>query len=132
MIKQNFVTLVMDSPDDEYLNKYVRKKVCAAGTKIWRDLGIELMGQDAVASLDVIRVDNPNNVEECCLRMFMEWRQRVPNASWKQLIEALREVRLAQLASELEELISPLESAADVQQGSSQQNIASEGTYERS
>ena len=35
--------------------------------------------------------------------MFTKWRQRTPKASWKQLIEALKEVDLTQLASELEE-----------------------------
>ena len=94
---------VNECPDDEYLNKYVRGKVCAADK--WRDLGIVLMGQDAVTDLDVIRINHPNNVEECCSRMFTKWRQRTPKASWKQLIEALKEVDLTQLASELEELL---------------------------
>ena len=98
---------VNDCPDDEYLNKYVRGKVCAADANKWRDLGIVLMGQDAVTDLDVIRVDYPYNVKECCSRMFTEWRQRTPKASWKQLIEALKEVKLTQLASELEELLMP-------------------------
>ena len=98
---------VNNCPDDKYLNKYVREKVCAAGNNKWRDLGIVLMGQDAVPSLDVIRVDYPHNVKECCSRMFTEWRRRTPKASWKQLIEALKEVELTQLASELEELLMP-------------------------
>ena len=100
---------VYECPDDKHLNKYVRRKVCAAGTNKWRDLGIVLMGQDAVADLDVIRINHPNDVEECCSRMFTEWRQRTPTASWKQLIEALKEVKLNQLASELEELLIPSE-----------------------
>ena len=64
------------------------------------------MGQDAVTDLDMIRVDYPYNVKEYCSRMFTqaEWRQRTPKASWKQLIEALKEVELTHLASELEEL----------------------------
>ena len=95
----------LECPDDEYLNKYVRGKVCAADANKWRDLGIVLMGQDAVTDLDVIRIDHPNDVQECCLRMFTKWRQRTPKASWKQLIEALKEVDLTQLASELEELL---------------------------
>ena len=98
---------VNDCPDDKYLNKYVRGKVCAAGANKWRDLGIVLMGQDAVTDLDMIRVDYPYNIKECCSRMFTEWRQRTPKASWKQLIEALKEVKLTQLASELEELLIP-------------------------
>ena len=98
---------VSDRPDDKHLNRYVREKVCAAGTNKWRDLGIALMGQDAVPSLGVIRTNYPNDVEECCSRMFTKWHQRTPKASWKQLIEALKEVKLIQLASELEELLIP-------------------------
>lgn len=97
-----FFLPVNECPDDKYLNKYVRGKVCAAGTSKWRDLGIVLMGQDAVTDLDVIRINHPNDVEECCSRMFTKWRQRTPKASWKQLIEALKEVELTQLATELE------------------------------
>ena len=95
---------VNDRPDDKYLNKYVRGKVCAAGTDKWRDLGIVLMGQDDVYVLDIIKANSNDNVA-CCTRMFTEWRQRTPKASWKQLIEALKEVDLTQLASELEELL---------------------------
>ena len=97
---------VNDRPDDKYLNKYVRGKVCAAGTNKWRDLGIVLMGQDDVYVLDIIKANSTDNVE-CCSRTFTEWRQRTPKASWKQLIGALKEVELTQLASELEELLIP-------------------------
>ena len=97
---------VNDRPDDKHLNKYVRGKVCAAGTDKWRDLGIMLMGQDDVYVLDIIKANSNDNVA-CCTRMFTEWRQRTPKASWKQLIEALKEVKLTQLASELEELLMP-------------------------
>ena len=97
---------VTDCPDDKYLNKHVREKVCAAGTTKWRDLGIALMGQDAVSGLDVIRTNHPNNVEERCSRMFSKWQQETTTASWEKLLDALKEVNLIQLASELEELLS--------------------------
>ena len=100
---------VDECPDDKYLNKYVRERVCAAGTDKWRDLGIVLMGQDAIYVLDIIRINHPNYIEECCTRMFTVWRQRTPKASWKQLIEELKEVELTQLASELERLLQPTE-----------------------
>lgn len=126
---------VNDSPDDKFFNKYVREKVCAAGTNKWRDLGIVLMGQDAVAALGVIRTNYPNDVEECCSRMFTKWRQRTPNASWKHLIEGLREVSLTQLASELEKLLIPTEGYC-VEQGSEivrqhqlEKQLESEGIY---
>ena len=96
-------------PVNERLYKDVRRKVCVAGTDKWHDLGIALMGQDAVIDLDTIRVDNPYNVKKCCSRMFTVWHQRTPKASWKQLIEALKEVKLTKLASELEEFLHPAE-----------------------
>ena len=107
---------VNDCPDDKHLNKYVIKKVCAAGTDKWRELGTVLMGQDAVTNLDIIRINYPNDVEERCSRMFTKWRQRTPTASWKQLIEALKEVKLTQLASELEELLIPSEQESKTSQ----------------
>ena len=97
---------VTDFPDDKYLNKYVREKVCAAGTTKWRDLGIALMGQGAAPGLDVIRADYPNNVVECCSRMFNKWRQTTPTGSWEKLLQALKEVNLIKLVCELEELLS--------------------------
>jgi len=60
------------------------------------------MGQDAVSSLDMIRVDHCNDVRALCLRMFTLWCQRTLKANWKQLIEVLKEVNLNHLASELE------------------------------
>ena len=59
--------------------------------------------------------------------MFTEWRQRTPKASWKQLIEALNEVKLTQLASELEELLIPSAESC-VQQESEISQLPLEGT----
>ena len=70
-----------ECPDDKYLNKYVRERVCTADADKWQDLGIVLMGQDAIYVLDIIRINHPNYIEECCLRMFTVWRQRTPKAS---------------------------------------------------
>ena len=97
---------VNDPPAYRYLNKYVSGKVCAAGTNKWWDLGIVLIGQDAAAH---IRENYPYNTEKCCSKILIKWSQRTPEASWKQLIEALKEVRLNQLASELEESLQPAE-----------------------
>ena len=98
---------VNDCPNDQFLNKYVRTKVCAAGADKWWELGIVLMGQDAAADLDVIKIDHPNNVMECCSKMFNEWRRRCPKASYKHLIDGLKEINLIQLASEVEKLLIP-------------------------
>ena len=124
-----FLNPVTDCPDDKYLNRHVRDEVCAAGSNKWRDLGIELM-EGCVTALDKIAESNRSNLEVCCSKMFTEWRQRKPKASWKQLIEALKQVNLTQLADKLEGLlISSIESTSDTEHGkrTSQQN-SSEGS----
>lgn len=41
------------------------------------------------AKLDTIRADNPHSVEDCCNRMFAEWLNRNPTASWKDIFTAI-------------------------------------------
>ena len=77
------------------------------GDDLWRDLGIELMGQDAVSALDKIQVDNPGSVTRRCTEMFTLWRQRQPEGNWKQLIKALEEIELITLAIKIKNLLSP-------------------------
>ena len=84
----------------------MRGKVCAAGNNKWRDLGIALMEQNDIYVLDTIKASS-SDIVECCSKMFTEWRQRKPKASWKQLVEALKEVELTQLACEVEKLLKP-------------------------
>lgn len=99
-----------ECPEDKYLNRYVREKVCAAcasNPEIWRDLGIELMGQEGVAKLDEIKANHGRNVTTCCSEMFTVWRQRQPKANWNQLMRALKEVKLNTLADEIRKLLMP-------------------------
>ena len=67
------------------------------------------MGQDAAHSFNFIRTKRTDyhHLFLYCERMFDMWLERTPQASWKQLIEALKEVQLNQLASELEESLQP-------------------------
>ena len=98
-----------ECPEDKYLNKFVRDKVCAAcanNPELWRDLGIELMGQESAHILDVIRV-NYSDVTRCCSEMFTLWRQRQPKANWNQLLRALLQIKLNTLADELDKLLLP-------------------------
>ena len=78
---------------------------CASNPEIWRDLGIELMGQEGVAKLDEIKANHGRNVTTCCLEMFIVWRQRQPKANWNQLMRALKEVKLNTLADEIRKLL---------------------------
>ena len=69
------------------------------------------MGQDAAHSFNFIRIKRTDyhHLFLYCERMFDMWLERTSKASWKQLIEALKEVQLNQLASELEESLQPAE-----------------------
>ena len=96
-------------PEDKYLNKFVRDKICAAcasNPELWRDLGIELMGQESADKLDVMKVDY-GNVTERCSAMFVLWRQTQPKANWNQLIQALKNVKLDTLADEIDKMLLP-------------------------
>ena len=55
----------------------------------WHDLGRELLTDDTVGVLDVIKVDHPNDALACCNKMFIKWLQLQPDATWSQLIIAL-------------------------------------------
>ena len=94
---------------ENYLDKHVRPGLCAAcdvNPQAWKDLGKVLM-PDAIAELSTISQDHRDRVINCCSRMFQLWLQRKPNASWKQLIMALKEINLNTLASQIEGMLTP-------------------------
>ena len=60
----------------------------------WHDLGKELLTNDTVGTQDVIKADHPNDVSACCNKMFVKWLEFQPNATWSQLIAALRNIEM--------------------------------------
>ena len=56
----------------------------------WYNLGLELYIQDA--ELETIRRNNPQNQDDCKRDMFRKWLTNCPEASYKQLIQALVEL----------------------------------------
>ena len=95
------------------MNRHVIKEVaaaCAYRPDVWRDLGIELLGQGGIAELDVIKANNTDDVMKCCSKMLSLWLQLQTEASWNQLIEALEQVKLNRLAKEIKKALkSPTE-----------------------
>ena len=71
----------------------------------WRDLGVQLLDPTSGDMLDIIEKDNQNDVKECCKRMLQKWLKKTPDASWNQLLEALRspDVELNHLANQIEQ-----------------------------
>ena len=108
-----------ECPEQRYLNRYVIKEVaaaCAYQPDVWRDLGIELLGKDGVAELDVIKANNTDDVTKCCSKMLSLWLQQQTEASWNQLIEALEQVKLNRIAKEIKKgLKLPTEMADTIQ-----------------
>ena len=76
----------------------------AAACYRWYQLGIELLDDDQVTQLDIIKKNN-DDVTERCTAMFSYWLQTHPNSTWYQLMAALREpgVELNELAASVEE-----------------------------
>ena len=58
----------------------------------WHDLGTQLLTDDTVGVLDVIKADHPNDVRACCNEMFVKWLELQPNATWSQLMTALEKI----------------------------------------
>jgi len=67
----------------------------------WYDIGLELLDSDTTA-LEIIKKNNQNDQEECCTGMFNKWLESKPDASWNQLITALRKIELNTAASNIE------------------------------
>ena len=73
-----------------------------AGVTIkWYDIGLELLDSDGAVVLNEIGTNYPTDVSKCCTEMFNEWLQRVPDASWNQLAEALKKVGLNTAAKDI-------------------------------
>ena len=102
---------VNDPPEIKFLNRHVKEQLCASGAEVWKNVGIELMIRND--ALKIIQLSN-DNMESCCSAMFQLWLKRQTNASWKQLIEAVGQLQLNHLASQIEFklMISALEPIA--------------------
>ena len=70
-------------------------------------MGIELLEAEDLHALDEIQKNYPRDVGMCCTKMLQLWLERQPDASWEQLLQALKEVKMNDLASSIEqELLS--------------------------
>lgn len=93
-------------PTLKLLNKLVKKEA----TNKWYDLGIELLENGDIEKLKTIRINHPNDASACCTEMFDLWLRRQPKATWKQLINALREpgIELNKLADNIEQKLASI------------------------
>ena len=99
----------------------MRIHICGStnNPEVWRDVGTELLGEllgeQVESELNAIAADSHGSVIKCCSSMFSLWLERQPEASWRQLINALRTVKLVALAANVENLLIPSKADPHVQ-----------------
>ena len=84
------------------LNKHVIPLVATR----WYDLGLELLETKyAMTKLEIIQADNRNDVSKCCTQMFKKWLETQTDASWSQLVQAVKSIELNDVAASIEQFI---------------------------
>ena len=95
------IICVEDRPSIKQLIQVMRLKDIDIATQ-WRDLGLELVISNKI--LRVIEANYPNDVDTCCRVMFERWLEKRPDASWNQLITALKNIRMNFAAESISKL----------------------------
>ena len=107
-------------PEEKYFNRYVREKVCASEPRKWEDLGKELLKDKNIPALTARTHDM--NEKQSCSEMFKVWFETQHKPTWRQLIRALQNIGLDQLADNIENLLiqSPRQSKVQLVQAQNQ------------
>ena len=73
----------------------------------WYDLGLELLETKHERELDTIEKDSKvEGAKTCCRKMFSKWLEtQSDNASWDQLIQAIKNIELNNVASDIEQFL---------------------------
>ena len=74
----------------------------------WKELGVQLLRSDQENHLKIIAVNHPHDAVSCCKRVLEKWLDTTTDATWNQLITALRHpsVQLDYLANQFEQMLS--------------------------
>ena len=102
-----------DRPDLGLLFKHVLMDVSST----WHDLGLELLEQNDKVKLNIIKINYAGDMTESCKEMFQLWLRTYPNPTWNQLIQALKEVELNNLAAKIEGKLMSTEDTVDASAG---------------
>ena len=99
-------------PSMKDLNKHV---IPLVATK-WYDLGLELLETKHERELNTIEKDSKvEGAKTCCRKMFSKWLEtQSDNASWDQLIQAVKNIELNDVASDIEQLLLQGEYVTDM------------------
>ena len=93
-----------DHPDLKALYRHVRLPIAP----VWFSVGVELFEGNDIKRLNIIRCNHNGNAEACCVDMLSMWHEKYPNATWDDIIKALKApgVDLNDTASTIERLLS--------------------------
>ena len=100
--------IVADRPEMQYLHSHVMDGLgtaCQRNPETWLYLGLKLM-PDREKQLRKIHSSAGAKVTNSCVLLFDLWLQQ-PKASWRQLIEALKNESLDNLATQIEGKLEP-------------------------
>ena len=77
-------------------------------TDRWYDIELELLEQKDEKAIKII-LKNTGDISECCTEMLDLWLTRLPDATWNQLIEALKApgIELNDAASKIKGMLLP-------------------------
>ena len=92
-------------PTIKQLHSILNPNVSGVATR-WHDLGLQLFDNDATGILDVIKADHPNDVTTCCNEMLKKWLEMQHDASWSQLVKALKKTGMNTMANNINKLIN--------------------------
>ena len=90
-------------PSMKDLNRHV---ITLVATR-WYDLGLELLETKHEKELDTIEQDNKvEGAKTCCRKMFSKWLEaQYDSATWDQLIQAVKNIELNNIANDIEQLL---------------------------
>ena len=73
----------------------------------WKDLGLQLLQSDQANMLNITEANHPHDVESCCKCVLEKWLDASTDATWNQLIGALKSpsIQLDYVANQLEQNI---------------------------
>ena len=96
--------LANSKPSAKKLQRYMIPDVA---TK-WYELGLELFDEKEEHKLNIIKSNHGNDAKKCCLEMFLLWLENNNDATWYQIVEALKSpgVELSVVAVDLEKKLS--------------------------
>ena len=93
------------------LNKHV---ILLVATR-WYDLGLELLETKHERELEIIETNHSNDAAKCCRKMFSKWLEsQCDSASWDQLIQAVKNIELNNVANDIEQLLLQGEYVTDL------------------